>query len=111
MKPTNPLYPITRLAPMLFITVIAIFLITLLSSCSVSNLPEDQQMREDLHQTTKIHRNIVGYENGKVFKKLKYYTVTDSEGKPAMKMRIHKGDTVRPIGGVFLLIDEFNLQH
>lgn len=60
---------------------------------------------------TSEHRNIVGYEQGIVLKKRLYYTVTDSRGRPAIKL-LHDPDSVlRPVGHIFLLNDEWRLQH
>ncbi len=87
-------------------------IILLLTSCSTTTgLSEGEQMREELHKTNTDNRNIVGYEYGIIFKKRMYYTVTDSKGNPALRIHKRKSDTLREIGGVFLLKDEYKLQH
>ena len=78
-------------------------------SCAVQNeLTDQQKMMEDVQKTTIINRNIIGYENGWLFKNRVYYIVTDSEGNPAPMLFKPKSDTLRPIGDVFLLEEQFN---
>lgn len=85
----------------------------MLTSCTayvpaVTNITDTANVPH-LTNVNSDYRNIVGYEQGILLKKRMYYTVTDPRNRPAMKIWICEGDTVRPVGGI--LINKFDLQH
>lgn len=69
-------------------------------SCSV--------YEESLTHPTPENRNIVGYERGIIFKKRLYYKVTDSTGKPAIRIYKPEDEPLMPVGSVLMLVEEFN---
>lgn len=95
-------------------TTIAAVILIMLTKCTayvpaVTNVMSDTAHVPHLTNVNSDYRNIIGYEQGILLKKRMYYTVTDPRGRPEMKVRICREDTIRPIGGI--LISKFDLQH